>query len=60
MEIALVPLFHLYLWLQVHNLRDSFWSEKVAKHMGNEVGEYLNVNSTSFKSQERSLICGLE
>ncbi|KAJ8755012.1 hypothetical protein K2173_015524 [Erythroxylum novogranatense] len=53
---SLVPLFHVYMWLQVHNLRDGYWFERVAERIGNEVGEYVEVDSASFRNQVKTFM----
>nr|KYP64441.1 Uncharacterized protein At4g02000 family [Cajanus cajan] len=46
-----VPLFHIPVWVQVHNLPAGFMSQEVGKLLGNAIGEYLaydEKHNTSF------------
>ncbi|KAJ8752062.1 hypothetical protein K2173_001089 [Erythroxylum novogranatense] len=40
----------------VHNLRDGYWFERVAERIGNEVGEYMEVDSASFRNQVKTFM----
>ncbi|KAJ9163298.1 hypothetical protein P3X46_022979 [Hevea brasiliensis] len=49
-----VPLFHVYLWLQVHGLRSGFMSARCAQRIGNDVGEFVSVDPNNFTGLCRS------
>ncbi|KAF2317826.1 hypothetical protein GH714_041141 [Hevea brasiliensis] len=49
-----VPLFHVYLWLQVHGLRSGFMSTRCAQRIGNDVGEFASADPNNFTGLWRS------
>ena len=44
-----VPLTTVDFWIQVHKLPSGFMSEKVARHIGNYLGEFLESDEKNFQ-----------
>ncbi|XP_037496341.1 uncharacterized protein LOC119371035 [Jatropha curcas] len=49
-----IPLFETPLWVQIHKLDDGFMTERVAVHLGNELGSFLESDPNNFTGPRRS------
>lgn len=49
-----VPLNHITMWVQVHDLPIGFMSKMVAQHLGNFIGEYVEYDPNNDKGGWRS------
>lgn len=53
---SLVRLFHIYIWLEIHNLQEGFYTERVAQRVGSEVGQVVQIDQVSLKNQEQGYV----
>ncbi|KAM7462720.1 hypothetical protein LguiA_030841 [Lonicera macranthoides] len=51
-----VQLFHAEFWVQVYNLPVGFMSEKVAEHIGNYIGTFVEADRNNFNGGRREFM----